>query len=124
MRHAFVVALVSLVVSQAQAAPKKPFEGYWATSLRDCRQEDRPSSRTFIDLGRRGSEPILDRYENHCRIRAVAGGGGIITLRLRCHEFWDEFRKRGNGRDAVARIAVKGPDSIAIDGENFRRCRR
>lgn len=123
MRTLLTLALLC-AACEAHAAPREPYEGYWAQSRRDCRTEEGPSSRTSIDLRAAGAGPLFDQYENHCRILSRRGAEGGVALGLRCHEFWDDFRKRANGRDTIARIAVKGENAIAIDGRPYIRCRR
>lgn len=124
MRILIILALLCAAAVEARAAARETYEGYWAETRRDCRDEDGPNSRTVIDLHAAATGPLLDRYENHCRILSRRSEGGGVVLRLRCHEFWDDFRKRANGRDATARITVTGADSIAIDGRSYMRCRR
>jgi len=118
-------ALLVLTLAQASAFAAEPFEGVWARTGKECRDQDGPTSRTLIDLGNviAGKPvPIFDQYENHCRIGRKTAAGGVTSLAATCFEFWEDFTKGVGARKVTIRLAP-GPDgTLRIDGKLYRRC--
>jgi len=84
-------ALSILTLAHASAFAAEPFEGVWAKTGKECRDQDGPTSRTLIDLGNviaGKPAPIFDQYENHCKIGRKAIAGGATILSATCFEFW------------------------------------
>ena len=96
-------------------------EGAWARTQRDCQREGF-TSRTFIALKDPKFGPLYDQYEHHCRITDVQPAGAGAVLRLRCHEFWDDFRLRKNGRSEKVTLRPRSDGTLMIDGKHFSRC--
>ena len=93
------LAFTLLAIESAGAA--ETWEGLWAKTSKECRNREGPDSKTMIDLN--GSEngrpaPLYDQYENHCRIDSHAKQGNVITLRLTCYEFCDDYKAKKNPR--------------------------
>jgi hypothetical protein len=118
-------ALLVLALTQASAFAAEPFEGIWARTGKECRNQDGPTSRTLIDLGNviaGKPAPIFDQYENHCRIERKTVAGGATMLAATCFEFWEDFTKGVEARKAAIKLAP-GPDgTLKIDGKPYRRC--
>jgi len=118
------LAVVLLGLTTAPVDGREAFEGRWAESPAECRDGDRPSSKTLIDMRDRTLGPLFDQYENHCRIRRVDRRGRGYSLRLTCFEFWDDFASARNSRQVTVDVELRGPDAARIDGRPFFRCRR
>jgi hypothetical protein len=41
--------------------------------------------------------PLFDQYENHCRIDSRSNKGNVISLKLTCYEFWDDYKAKKAG---------------------------
>jgi len=119
------VALVLLLGTAAISAnAREDFEGIWAKTDAECQDEEGPNSRTLIDMRDPKTGPLYVQYENHCRIMDVGQKSGSYILRLTCFEFWEDFEKQKNPRNTMARITLRGPQSILIDGSRYVRCIR
>ncbi len=121
------VALVLLGLAMpASARAAKPYEGAWVTSPKHCSdKEEGPNSLTVIDLkvdldGK--PTPMVEQYENHCRIDGKSTLGSDTTLAVTCFEFWDDFKKKVNSRKATIKLSVGSKDLLKIDGKQYRRC--
>lgn len=123
IRPTAAVLVAVLLTGGAQAGPRADFEGIWAQTRAECEDDEGPNSRTLIDMSSKEG-PLFDRYEHHCRIVSVEGGGTSKRLTLSCHEFWEEFRKRTSPTRESARIEQKGAQSLRIDGKAYVRCLR
>ena len=125
MRNVITIAsLIFVLATSAHAA--ESFDGLWAKTARDCRNQEGPDSKTFIDLSKPiGGKPapMVDQYENHCRIdrKTVVGDG--IHLAVTCFEFWDDFRKGTDSRKATIKLAPGSNGTIRIDGKPHLRCK-
>lgn len=111
--------------SPAQPAAAETFDGLWATSQKDCRNEEGPDSKTFIDLDnvtKGKSAPIVDRYENHCRIDRKAPAGNGLELTATCFEFWDDYKKGVAGEKVTIKLAPGSNGTLNIDGKPYQRC--
>ena len=121
---ASVLAVLAMPTSP-HAAPT--FDGLWATSKKDCRNQDGPDSKTFIDLENviKGKPaPLVDSYENHCRVDRTTPAGDGLVLSTTCFEFWDDYNKGENGRKVTIRLLSGPKDTIKIDGKSYLLCQR
>jgi hypothetical protein len=80
-------------------ALQKKWEGFWAKTRKECLNKEGPDSKTMIDL--RNMEngrpaPLLDQYENHCRIDGHATKDNVTTQTLSCFEFWDDYKSKSS----------------------------
>ena len=127
MLSRMALMLLSFVSASAlsSASERRPFEGVWAKSERECRDEEGPNSRTMIDMRDPKVGPLFDQYENHCRVHSVVPSSNqTFTLKVTCHEFWEEFQKRQSGQAMSIRLQVRGVNSIMLDGVRYLRCIR
>lgn len=122
----FLAVLAVLAVQTSMhAAPA--FDGLWATSKKDCRDKDGPDSKTFIDLDNviKGKPaPLVDSYENHCRVDRTTPSGDGLVLSTTCFEFWDDYNKGANGRKVAIKLSPGPKDTIKIDGKPYLLCKR
>jgi hypothetical protein len=126
MRLPFAILCLALASgSPAQAAAANAFDGLWARSQKDCRNEEGPDSKTFVDLDNviKGKPaPIVDQYENHCRIDRKTPSGTGLALTATCFEFWDDYKKGVDGRKATIKLAPGANGTLTIDGKPYQRC--
>ena len=130
MRKVVVITIASILAifaaqTSSHAAPV--FDGLWATSKKDCRDKDGPDSKTFIDLDNviKGKPaPLVDQYENHCRVDRKTPTGDGLVLSTTCFEFWDDYNKGANGRKVTIKLAAGPKDTIRIDGKSYLLCKR
>jgi hypothetical protein len=130
MPKVFAVTLAGVLAvlamqSSSHAAPA--FDGLWASSRKDCRDKDGPDSKTFIDLDNiiKGKPaPLVDQYENHCRVDRTTPTGDGLVLSTTCFEFWDDYTKGANGRKVTIRLSPGPKDTIRIDGKSYLLCKR
>ena len=120
-----VVTLLALVLVTPSASAAEPFEGAWARTLKDCGNADGPTSLTVIDLkvnvdGK--TTPMVERYENHCFLHNWSTVGRDTTVKATCYEFWDDYRKRVNGRKSTIKLSLITKDALKLDGKSYRRC--
>ncbi|MBN8991763.1 MAG: hypothetical protein J0H42_26285 [Rhizobiales bacterium] len=125
MRNLIAAAgVLFAVITPSQAA--EGFDGLWALSKMECRHTDKADSRTMIDLSKPiggNPAPMVDQYENHCRIdRKTAAGDGLV-LAVTCFEFWDNFKNNIEPRKAAFRLAHGTNGTIKIDGQTYFRCK-
>ena len=108
------------------AATKQPWEGLWARTAGECRNRESADSKTMTDL--QGSEngrpaPLYDQHENHCRVDSHARQGKVITLKLTCYEFWDDYKaKKSPRRDSVT-VTPLDRKKILMNGKTYMRCK-
>jgi hypothetical protein len=97
------------------------------TSSKDCRDKDGPDSKTFINLDNviKGKPaPLVDQYENHCRVdRQMPAGDGLV-LTTTCFEFRDDYNKGANGRKVTIMLFPGPKDTLRIDGKFYLLCKR
>ena len=130
MRKILVITLASVfsmlaLHTTSHAAPA--FDGLWATSKKDCRDKDGPDSKTFIDLENviKGKPaPLVDQYENHCRVDRKTPAGDGLVLSTTCFEFWDDYNKDANGRKVTIKLSPGLKDTLRIDGKSYLLCKR
>src|SRR5437879_5840662 len=95
-----LASVVAVLAAQTSAHAAPPFDGLQATSRKDCRDKDGPDSKTFIDLENviKGKPaPLVDQYENHCRVDRKTPAGDGLVLTATCFEFWDDYPKGAKG---------------------------
>jgi hypothetical protein len=117
--------LLILALAQAPASAAEPFEGVWARTGKECRDQEGPTSRTLIDLGNviAGKPvPIFDQYENHCRIGRKIVAGDVTSLAATCFEFWEDFTRGVEARKVTIKLAPGRNGTLKIDGKPYRRC--
>ncbi|MBR0827943.1 hypothetical protein JQ596_20630 [Bradyrhizobium manausense] len=125
MRLSPAILCLALASGVQAASAATPFDGLWARSQKDCRNEEGPDSKTLVDLDNviKGKPaPIVDQYENHCRIDRKAPSGTGLVLTATCFEFWDDYKKGVAGRKVTIKLA-QGPNGmLTIDGKPYLRC--
>lgn len=129
MRKILTITLASVVavLAQTSAHAAPPFDGLWATSSKDCRNKDGPDSKTFIDLDNviKGKPvPLVDQYENHCRVDSKTPAGDGLVLQTTCFEFWDDYIKGENGQKVTIKLSPGPKGTIRIDGKPYLLCKR
>ena len=130
MRNVLPITLAILVIvlaTQTSSHATQPFDGLWATTKSDCPDHDGPDSKTFIDLDNivdGKPAPLVDRYENHCRIDRRTPSGNSLVLTATCFEFWDDYTKGENGQKVTIKLAPGPKDTIKIDGKPYLLCKR
>ena len=123
MTHACrLIALAALLAAPATAIAAEPYEGAWARTAKECKDQDGATSLTIIGLDIKiDSKPraMVEQYENHCFIETV---GNDTTMNTTCYEFWDDFKKKVGGRKVTTRLSVVSRDALKIDGKSYLRC--
>jgi hypothetical protein len=117
---------LAVLAAQTSAHATQPFDGLWATSRKDCRDKDGPDSKTFIDLDNviKGKPaPLVDQYENHCRVDRTTPAGDVLVLTTTCFEFWDDYNRGANGRKVTIRLSPGPKDTLRIDGKPYLLCK-
>ncbi len=94
-------------------------------AVKRCGDKDGVTSLTIIDLkvnidGK--PRPMVEQYENHCFIDKKSTTGSDTTLSATCYEFWDDYKKKANGRKATIKLSLASKDALKIDGKAYRRC--
>jgi hypothetical protein len=118
-----LVASVLLLPSALRAA--EPYEGAWARTSKECKDQDGATSLTIIDHKVNIDGKLLamvEQYENHCFINKTATTGNDTTLNATCYEFWDDHKKKVNGRKATIKLSLVSTDRLKIDGTAYLRC--
>lgn len=103
------------------------FEGIWAATEAECKDEEGPNSRTLIDLqniAKGKKAPLFDQYENHCRIADVIPAGIDIALKVTCYEFWENFDKNEDGHEGLVKLSARSAPLLEIDGRKFQLCKK
>lgn len=124
---ACILSVLSAYTSPLHAAP--PYDGLWAKTAKDCdNEDDGPSSPILIDLdnlirGKDKGPPIIDRYENHCRIDSKSSVGDGMMVKATCFEFWEDLDKGAHGRKATIKLSPGPNDTLRIDGKPYSRCK-
>ena len=124
-RKAFGALFILALTSQASLRASEPFEGVWAKTQAECRDEEGPNSRTLIDLGNiidGKPTPIFDQYEHHCRIDQTSAAGGRTSFAATCFEFREDFAKGVEGRKTTIKLAPAQRGALKIDGALYKRC--
>jgi hypothetical protein len=130
MRKILTIALVGMLAAtatQTSSHAAQTFDGLWATSKKDCPEHDGPDSKTLIDLDNviNGKPaPLVDRYENHCRVDSKTPAGDGLVLQTTCFEFWDDYTKGENGEKVTIKLSPGPKGTIRIDGKPYLLCKR
>ncbi|MBR0901716.1 hypothetical protein [Bradyrhizobium liaoningense] len=128
MRTVSLIAAAGIVLFAIQPVfAAQTFDGLWASSKRECRDREGPDSKTMIDLDNviKGKPaPLVDRYENHCRIDRKTPAGDGLVLSGTCFEFWDDYNKGVNGSKVTIKLAPGANGTIKIDGKPHLLCKR
>ena len=122
-----LAGVLAVLTSQTSAHAAEPFDGLWATSRKDCRDKDGPDSKTLVDLNNviKGKPaPLVDQYENHCRVDRKTPARDGLVLTTTCFEFWDDYNKGANGRKVTIKLAPGPKDTLRIDGKPYLLCKR
>jgi len=122
-----LAGVLAVLTAQTSAHAAEPFDGLWATSRKDCRDKDGPDSKTLVDLDNviKGKPaPLVDQYENHCRVDRKTPAGDGLVLTTTCFEFWDDYNKGANGRKVTIKLAPGPKDTLRIDGKPYLLCKR
>jgi hypothetical protein len=95
-RFALVLGLgATLGVQCAPALAAQPYEGFWASTKKDCRNDDSPN-RMSIEGGNR-----LYWYETRCRASEITADGKLgWNMKLACEGEGEKFRS--NPRVSIA----------------------
>ena len=103
-KFALVLSLSAAVAGAcAPAFAAQPYEGFWASTKKDCRDDDSPN-RMSIEGGNR-----LYWYETRCRASAItADGKPGWKMRLACEGEGDKFRSN-------PRISIAADGKLVID---------
>ena len=67
--------------------------------------------------------PMIDQYENHCRIDRKTASGDGMNLAVTCFEFWVDFNKGTEPRTATIKLSPGPNGTIKIDGKTYLRCK-
>ena len=127
MRTALVIAAGFVLITTQPMHAAQPFDGLWAATKKDCGDKEGPDSKTMIDLDNviKGKPaPLVDQYENHCRVDRKIPDGDGLTLSTTCFEFWDDYKKNANGRKLTIKLAPGAGGTIKIDGKPYLLCKR
>ena len=66
--------------------------------------------------------PLVDQYENHCRVDRTTPAGDGLVLTTTCFEFWDDYTKGTNGQKVTIRLSPGPKGTIRIDGKAYLLC--
>ena len=118
-RFAMVLSLTSALASSCTAAfAAQPYEGFWASTKKDCRDQD-SASRMSIEGGNR-----LYWYETRCRASEItADGKQSWKMRLACEGEGEKFRS--NPRVSVAadgRLLIENGPVGQAKRQTYVRC--
>jgi hypothetical protein len=120
-----ISCLVLAIGAQTATHAATPFDGLWARSQKDCRNAEGPDSKTFVDLNNviKGKPaPIVDQYENHCRIDRKTPAGNGLVLTATCFEFWEDYKKGIAGRKVTIKLEPAPKGMLNIDGKPYQKC--
>jgi len=87
-RFAAILSLGAMLVGQCvPALAAQPYEGFWASTKKDCRDQD-SANRMSIEGGNR-----LYWYETQCRASEITADGKLgWTMKLACEGEGEKFR--------------------------------
>ena len=120
---AALLASVLLLPTSLRAA--EPYEGAWARTAKECKEQDGATSLTIIGLDIKiDGKPraMVEQYENHCFIDKKSTVGNDTTMSTTCYEFWDDFKKKVSGRKVTTRLSVVSKGALKINGTSYLRC--
>ena len=125
MTRSSLAALLGLALLPSPALAAEPYEGAWAKTLKECKDQDGMTSLTIIGLDIKidgKPQAMVEQYENHCFIDRKSTVGSDTTLNATCYEFWDDHKKKVNARKATIKLSQVSKDALKIDGKPYRRC--
>ena len=126
MRNVITMASLIFLLATPTVHAAESFDGLWAMTRKECRNTDEADSRTYIDLAKPiGGKPapMVDQYENHCRIDRKTAVGDGSNLAVTCFEFWDDFKKGTDGRKMTIKLSPGANGTLRIDGKTYLRCK-
>lgn len=101
-----------MVALSGGASAAQPYEGFWASTPRDCRNQD-SANRLSIDRANR-----FDWYETRCRADEVkADGDRAWRMRLSCEGEGEKFKSR-------PRVSIAADGRLVMDNGPVGRARR
>jgi hypothetical protein len=124
-RRGLVAALFASMLLPTALFAAEAYEGAWARTAKECRQQDGATSLTIIGLDIKiDGKPraMVEQYENHCFIGKKSTSGNDTTLNATCYEFWDDFRKKANSRRVTIKLSQISKYALKIDGKPYLRC--
>ncbi|MDF0580680.1 hypothetical protein [Bradyrhizobium yuanmingense] len=111
----FAVVLSLGVVLAGQCVPAlaaQPYEGFWASTKKDCRDEDSPN-RMSIEGGNR-----LYWYETRCRASEITADGRLSwKMKLACEGEGEKFRSN-------PRVSIATDGRLVMDNGPVGRAKR
>lgn len=112
-RLAMVLCLGSLLACQcAPAFAAQPYEGFWASTKEDCRNQD-SANRMSIEGGNR-----LYWYETRCRAGEIKADGKLgWTMKLACEGEGETFRSN-------PRVSIAADGKLVMDNGPVGQARR
>ncbi|MBR0773545.1 hypothetical protein JQ625_01745 [Bradyrhizobium diazoefficiens] len=112
-RFALVFSLgAALVGGSIPVWAAQPYEGFWASTRKDCRDQD-SANRMSIEGGNR-----LYWYETRCRASAITPDGKLgWTMRLACEGEGEKFR-------ANPRVSIAADGRLVMDNGPVGQARR
>ena len=110
-RFALVFSLGAALVGEPAAAAQ-PYEGFWASTRKDCGDQD-SANRMSIEGGDR-----LYWYETRCRASAITPDGKLgWKMQLACEGEGEKFR-------ANPRVSIAADGRLVVDDGPVGRARR
>ncbi|MDA9511256.1 hypothetical protein XI09_42720 [Bradyrhizobium sp. CCBAU 11386] len=112
-RFTMILSLAAALASEcAPARAAQAYEGFWASTKKDCRNDDSPN-RMSIEGGNR-----LYWYETRCRASTITADGKLgWKMRLACEGEGDKFRSN-------PRISIAADGKLVIDNGPVGQARR
>lgn len=111
----FVMALSFGAALAGQCAPAlaaQPYEGFWASTRKDCRDQD-SANRMSIEGGNR-----LYWYETRCRASEITADGKLgWKMRLACEGEGEKFRSH-------PRVSIAADGKLVMDNGPVGRAKR
>nr|WP_245502354.1 hypothetical protein [Bradyrhizobium betae] len=96
----------------APAFAAQPYEGFWASTKKDCRDQD-SANRMSIEGGNR-----LYWYETHCRASEITADGKLgWKMRLACEGEGEKFRSN-------PRVSIAADGKLVMDNGPVGRDKR
>lgn len=112
-RFVMVLSLGAALASEfAPARAAQPYEGFWASTKKDCRDEDN-ANRMSIEGGNR-----LYWYETRCRASEITADGKLgWKMKLACEGEGEKFR-------SSPRVSIAADGRLVMDNGPVGQARR
>ncbi|PWE79310.1 hypothetical protein XF30_23695 [Bradyrhizobium sp. SUTN9-2] len=112
-RFAAVLSFAAVLVGESTPAlAAQPYEGFWASTKKDCRDDDSPN-RMSIEGGNR-----LYWYETRCRASQITADGRLgWKMKLACEGEGEKFRSN-------PRVSVAADGRLVMDNGPVGRAKR